>query len=228
LEIIFKQSTMRLSILLCFVGSILHVNAQEASAGAGLSVIKPLGQNSFYLGLNAFGEYDVSDSWGYALNVSFTLPNTFVGEKVLLQPIDFSAPIASKYITAKNRVRISAFEGTRRFYLGDKYEDGFSGHIGTGIGLGLVKWNTRLADYDQSVYATDANFIQKNQAIYINWVLEAGVNYTKYWGSIYANFSASLPFQGFYGTKTSYAPKESAVTLFTHVTLGIRKNISFN
>jgi hypothetical protein len=219
---------MKISTLFYFVFSAFIINAQEASIGGGLAIIKPLGQNSFYIGLNAFGEYDVSESWGYSLNVSMTLPNTLPGEKVVISPINPAAPISSKYITAKNSIRISAFEGTRRYYFGDKYEYGFSGHIGTGIGLGLCKWKTRLAEYDQSVYTTDVSFVQKNQAIYINWVFEGGVNYSQYWGGIYANFSASLPFQGFYGTQTSYAPKEANIKLLTHFTIGFRKNINFN
>ena len=212
---------------LLLVVSILNSSflfGQSFTGGVGLGFVKPFGVNPVYLGLNAFAQINQTETWGYGLNLTTTLSNRLEGNSVYVIPVDPLSLDDFLLVNTTNKIRFTMIDGTRRYFIGDPEQNGFSGHFGTGIGIGICNWKNVLSAYDESKYTTDAaSYVAKNKVIYINGVFEGGAKYRAWWGGVYANFSFGLPFTGFLSNQNGDVPTQASFRFVSTASVGLVK-----
>jgi hypothetical protein len=212
--------------LLLFVSVLnsLFLFGQNFVGGVGLGFVKPFGVNPVYLGLNAFGQINQTDTWGYGLNLTMTLPNRLDADGVSVIPIDPLSLDDYLLVNSTNKIRFTMIDGTRRYFIGDPEQNGVSGHFGTGIGMAICSWKNVLSTYDKSKYTTDASsYVERNKVIYINGVFEGGAKYRAWWGGVYANFSFGLPFTGFLSNQKGAVPAQASFRFVSTASVGLVK-----
>ena len=198
----------------------------QMSISGGTSLLNPFGVKKSFYGLHLGGELPQNNQVTFFGRMSYFFPRfeedssqaVAVGKDFNISP--YQIPV--NYLNKTNFVMI---EGGTRSYIGNGFDNGFSGYGGGKTMLMINNIGYRVAKYNESSYTLDETSLGKGTILSICLGLQGGLKYTMpTFGTFYID--ASLDYILFASPsntniQTSYFPNQRILFV---TAIGFRKD----
>ena len=215
---------------LIFIGFALfslgeNLNAQVSISG-GANMLNAFGVNKSFYGIHIGGELPQNNMVTFYGRLNYFFPTAesdssnavAVGKDFYVNPYQINV----KYLNTTSFISI---EGGTRSYIGNGFDNGFSGYGGGKTSLLISRVGARVNDYNTGMYTLDETTLGKGSILGLCLGLQGGIKYTfPGVGSIYLDGSldyllfATPSNQNVY---TSYYPVQRILFI---TTIGFRKD----
>jgi len=211
------------SIVFLFV--FLSSHAQLSLAG-GTGMLNAFGVKKTFFGLHLGGELPQNNQVTFYGRLSYFFP---IQEEDSTQAVavgnDFTVSPYQINVNSINKTNFVLIEGGTRSYIGNGFDNGFSGYGGGKTSLMINRINAKTDFYDKSKYSLDESSLGEGTILSICLGLQGGLKYTfPALGTIYLD--ASLDYILFASPSnnnisTSYFPNQRILFV---TSLGFRKD----
>ncbi|MEN9743121.1 MAG: hypothetical protein RLZZ65_926 [Bacteroidota bacterium] len=183
---------MKKFLLLSISLNLAFFSFSQFSIGGGASLTRFMnttGQNMGNLslpGINLHMEIPKSGDVTLYGRAHFLFPKA--NDQIINSYVTGINPNTNPYILAVNsqiKTTYFLFEGGNRYYIGNDYDNGFSGYGGSGIVFGTAKIKKDYDKYDATgqvewagTYQTDPTEVREGKIFTIGGFLQGGVKYT--------------------------------------------------
>ncbi|MCF8444043.1 MAG: hypothetical protein K9G29_03480 [Crocinitomicaceae bacterium] len=216
-----------MKLLIFFIGLffVTSLNAQLSLSG-GPSLLNPFGVKKSFYGLHIGGELPQNNQVTFFGRASYFFPRNEEDSLIAVAVgKDFNVSPYQVSVNYMNRTNYIMIEGGTRSYIGNGFDNGFSGYGGGKTMLMINNVGSKTARYNEAIYTLDENSLGKGTILSICLGLQGGLKYTlPTWGTIYAD--ASLDYILFASpsntnVQTSYFPNNRILFV---TTIGFRKD----
>ncbi len=216
-----------MKLLIFFIGLffVTSLNAQLSLSG-GPSLLNPFGVKKSFYGLHIGGELPQNNQVTFFGRASYFFPRNEEDSLIAVAVgKDFNVSPYQVSVNYMNRTNYIMIEGGTRSYIGNGFDNGFSGYGGGKTMLMINNVGSKTARYNEAIYTLDETSLGKGTILSICLGLQGGLKYTlPTWGTIYAD--ASLDYILFASPsntniQTSYFPNNRILFV---TTIGFRKD----
>lgn len=165
----------------------------QFSISAGPSLLKGFGVERPFTGFNLGLEIPQDDATAYYGRISHFFSRSS-GDSIFIAGTAYDINTNPQNITLMgiSRTNFTTIEGGIRYYLGDGFDYGWAGYGGTKLSLMFSKVQTRIDDYNESLYLIDS-YSSDGNIFGVGGGLNGGVKYTNYpMGTIFMDAGLSI------------------------------------
>jgi hypothetical protein len=198
----------------------------QMSISGGTSLLNPFGVKKSFYGLHIGGELPQNNQVTFYGRASYFFPRNEEDSLIAVAVgKDFNVSPYQVSVNYMNRTNYIMIEGGTRSYIGNGFDNGFSGYGGGKTMLMINNVGSKTARYNEVIYTLDENSLGKGTILSICLGLQGGLKYTlPAWGTIYADASLDYilfasPSNG--NIQTSYFPNNRILFV---TTIGFRKD----
>jgi hypothetical protein len=212
-------------VLISVLFLVISIRAQLSLAG-GTSMLNAFGVKKTFYGLHVGGELPQNNQVTFYGRLSYFFP---IREEDSTQAVavgnDFTVNPYQINVNSINRTNFILVEGGTRSYIGNGFDNGFSGYGGGKTSLMINRINAKTDSYDKSKYTLDNSSLGAGTILSICLGLQGGLKYTfPALGTIFLD--ASLDYILFASPSnnnisTSYFPNQRILFV---TSLGFRKD----
>ena len=176
---LFKFQLMRTLFIIFFCLTSITFCWSQFSMNAGTGFLKGFSKPNYFYGFHVGGELPRSNEMTMYARLGYYLPQKEQDSvSTFVTAIDFNTvpyQVLTKYVSSLSHLTI---EGGTRYYLGNGYDNGFSGYGGNCIMImnSTVKRNYNY--FDRSKYALSDGEFQSGSILSILLGLQGGIKYT--------------------------------------------------
>ncbi|MBM3429924.1 MAG: hypothetical protein FJX99_02940 [Bacteroidetes bacterium] len=170
---------MRFYLLLCLSLFVLTTARTQFSVNGGTGFLKGFSKPKYFYGLHIGGELPRSNELTMYARLGYYFPqNENDSSSTFLTAYDFNTvpyQVLTKYVASLSHLTI---EGGTRYYLGNGYDNGFSGYGGNCFMIMNSTVKRNYDYYDKSKYALPNGEESQGSILSILLGLQGGVKYT--------------------------------------------------
>lgn len=213
-------------LLTAFLLLMTNIVFSQVSISGGGSMLNPFGVRKSFYGLHLGGELPQNNQVTFFGRVSYFFPRF---EEDSLQAVavgkDFTVSPYQVSVNYLNKTNYVMVEGGTRSYIGNGFDNGFSGYGGGKTMLMVNNIGSRVSKYNETNYTLDEATLGKGTILSICLGLQGGLKYTMpTLGTIYLDASLDYilfasPSNG--NIQTSYFPNQRILFV---TSIGFRKD----
>jgi hypothetical protein len=224
---------MKRIALLCFVMLTVQVTNAQVSISAGTGLLRGFQSEKSYFGIH--GGFELprnNDVTLYGRVGQYFSQNDDVAQTAIVTAPDFTTAPYQLQVNYFSTFNYTTLEGGTRYYIGNDYDNGFSGYGGSNL---LLAFNTVKRNYEKTdisglyewegVYQTNENEEDEGRIISFALGLQGGVKYTiPGTGTVYFDISAQYAIAGVGNNNTANASNLYSPLYFIF-NVGFRKDL---
>ncbi len=212
---------MRFYLLLCLSVFVLTTARTQFSVNGGTGFLKGFSTPNYFYGLHIGGELPRSNELTMYARVGFYFPQNENDSSITYLSDNLNNILPIKYVASLSHLTI---EGGTRYYIGNGYDNGFSGYGGNCFMIMNSTVKRNYDYYDKSKYALINGEESKGSILSILLGLQGGVKYTEpSIGTFYLDVTGAYALLALPSNATAQSTNQYSPLIF-NFSVGFRKD----